>query len=471
MNQPRRIFGSLPLNTPALVLLLGSAVLLLLLPRRFAIIPLIVATCYVTRAQNIELVTVGLTVLRLLLLVGLMRVVVRRELPSGGLISLDILVIAWGSWMIVSSLVHAHPTTQLVSNLGRIGDAWGVYFLTRIFCSGLKDVSSTAFAVVIILTPIAGAMLVEKQLSQNVFAAFGGVPDVPHIREGKVRAQGPFAHAILAGTVGAVSLPFVLGLWKRHTRLAVVGILASLVIVYASTSSGPILSTAAGIFATVLYFWRQHIARLRWLALAAYIVLDLVMKDPAYFLVARIDLTGGSTGWHRARLIQSSIEHLGEWWLAGTDYTRHWMASGVSWSPDHADITNHYIYLGVIGGLPLVILFVSTLIKGFQYLGHIIEHRHLHGQDTFFAWALGATLFTHTMTCLSVAYFDQSAMFLYLTLGLIGSSRFSLARADAPITSALSPVGARAGLRPRTLRYQPITHAPMPRSVINRPSK
>ena len=82
------------------------------------------------------------------------------------------------------------------------------------------------------------------------------------------------------------------------------------------------------------------------------ILLDLVMKAPAYYIIARADIIGGSTGWHRAALIDSAIRHLNEWWLIGTDYTRNWMVTGVSWSADNTDITNHYLYLGVLGGLP-----------------------------------------------------------------------------------------------------------------------
>jgi len=31
----------------------------------------------------------------------------------------------------------------------------------------------------------------------------------------------------------------------------------------------------------------------------------------------KIDLTGSSTGWHRAELIDSALRHFNEWWLVG----------------------------------------------------------------------------------------------------------------------------------------------------------
>ena len=59
---------------------------------------------------------------------------------------------------------------------------------------------------------------------------------------------------------------------------------------------------------------------LRWAMVRVYVLLDLVMNRPAYFLIADIDLMGGSTSWYRAELIHSTIAHIDEWWLIGTDY-------------------------------------------------------------------------------------------------------------------------------------------------------
>jgi len=146
------------------------------------------------------------------------------------------------------------------------------------------------------------------------------------------------------------------------------------------------------------------------------------MKVPAYYLLARIDLTGGSTGWHRARLIESAISHLNEWWFAGTDYTRHWMPTGVSWSPNHTDITNHYLMMGVLSGLPLLILFVLIIVRGFYCVGAVVNmDSGLSLKDRKMVWALGASLFAHAATCISVSYFDQTFVFLYLNLAIIGS--------------------------------------------------
>ena len=146
--------------------------------------------------------------------------------------------------------------------------------------------------------------------------------------------------------------------------------------------------------------------------------------------MARIDIVGGSTGWHRSRLIESAFEHFGEWWLTGTDYTRHWMATGVSYSGNHTDITNHYLMSGVLGGLPLMLLFILILWTSFTYVGQALRQTPLPSQQQqFLVWSVGAALFGHAITCMAVAYFDQSIAFLYVTLAAAGAVRFGAATA------------------------------------------
>jgi hypothetical protein len=145
------------------------------------------------------------------------------------------------------------------------------------------------------------------------------------------------------------------------------------------------MSSIFAIGALLLWPYRHLMKTIRRATVLCYIVAELVMKAPAYYVLAHIDLTGSSTGWHRARLIESTIEHFDEWWLGGTDYTRHWMPTGVSWSENHTDITNHYIQMGVIGGFPLMLLFIATLWKGFSFVGKATNNKSgLSTESKFF---------------------------------------------------------------------------------------
>jgi hypothetical protein len=422
------------MNPIAAVFLLVSALAILLLPRRWAPLPLMVGACYITRAQGLDLGPFSFTVVRILVVFGVLRVVVRREWLAGGLNRLDGLMVVWGILMVVTGLFHKDA---IVNRLGLAFDGWGLYFLFRIFCRSADELFSLCRLTAMLLVPIAVEMVIEKVTAHNFFSVLGGVSASPAIRDGRIRAQGPFGHSILAGNIGAVTLPLMIGVWKMHRGTALIGIAACLAMVFASSSSGPIMSTGVAIFAMFCWRYRYQTRALQWAAILTYIGLEIVMEDPAYYIMARIDLAGGSTGWHRARLIDSAFSHLSEWWFAGTDYTRHWMPSGVAWSRDHTDITNHYLRMGVLGGLPLMVSFILVLMKGFSFVGRGLRQPDMPPQSQFLLWACGASLFAHTATCISVSYFDQSIVFLYLSLAAtVGASYAGAVAATAPSPAA-----------------------------------
>ena len=433
------------MNPLVAALLATCAIALLVLPRRWAPAPIIAVVCYLTRAQLFSLGVYSFTPVRILIVVGLARLMIRREWLPGGFNGLDRLMLAWGGWMVLSTSFHIDPAAKVVERLGFLMDGWGLYFLFRIFCRSREDLALLFRVVAVLLVPIAVEMVIEKVTVRNVFAVFGGVPEVPAIRDGRIRAQGPFAHAILAGNIGAVIIPLMIGLWAVHKKTAILGIAACITVVLASSSSGPIMSALLGLFALCWWPYRDRLHIARRAAVACYVFLMLVMNSAPYYLIARIDLAGGSTGWHRSRLIESAFEHIDEWWFAGTDYTRHWMPTGVSYSPDHTDITNHYLMAGVLGGLPLMILFILVLWLGFVYIGRSLpSSSQLARRDDFLTFSTGAALFGHAATCIAVAYFDQSIAFLYLTLAA---------------TSAVLPVGASPAAEAATTT---------PVSVVNR---
>lgn len=349
---------------------------------------------------------------------------------AGGANRLDKLMVIWAIWLLLSSAFHKNPSAAFVYRLGLAYNACGVYFLIRVFCQSMEDIVELCHLTALLLTPVAIEMLFEKMTFHNLFSVLGGVAVSPVMRKGRIRAQGPFAHAILAGTIGAASMPLTISIWHTHRRAAFVGVMACLLMVFTCASSGPIISLLVGIGALYMWHWRNNMRLIRWVMVLGYIVLALVMKAPAYYFMSHIDFTGGSTGWYRARLIQSAFEHLNEWWFAGVDYTRHWMPTGTYYDTGQADIVNHYIRMGVIGGLPLMLLLIAILAEGFSLVGCILRQRtDLGTESQFMLWALGASLFTHAVSFFDVSYFDQSFVSLYTTLAAIGSARFRNDRA------------------------------------------
>ena len=426
------------MNSIAIGFVIINFFFLLFLPRRLAPLPLLMGVCYMTYGQGVEVGPFNFTVIRILIAIGILRIIVRGERINGDLNQLDLLMLAWATVALSSSLFKFEVVDALIFRLGLVYNTCGAYFLIRIFCVSINDLKGLVRIIAIILIPIALEMIYEQLTSHNLFSILGGVPFNPDFRSGNIRAQGPFAHSILAGTVGSVCLPFMIGIWQHQKKVAIAGSIACIIIVFASSSSGPILSTLVVFLGFAMWHWRQNLRALRWAAILGYFGLELVMKAPAYYLIARVAPVGGSTGYHRAQLIESALDHLSEWWLFGTDYTRHWMATGVSWSADHTDITNHYIKMGVLGGLPLMILFIAIIYKGFSFIGKILKNEKEKISDyEFFIWGFGVSLFAHAATCISVSYFDQSFIFLYLTLAAIGSTWSHLKYAENAITNQI----------------------------------
>jgi len=384
----------------------------------------LIGAAYMTRGQMLDIGPAHFPVIRIIVTVGLFRVMSRREKIVGGINRLDRILIIWAIAMVITSIFHT--SAGLVFRLGVVWTELGAYFLFRIFLQDLKDIERMFKVVCLLLIPVMLTMLLEKMNGRNLYSmlGLGGVRDIAAFRGGKFRAQGPFAHAILAGTVGAVSFGMALYLWLKQRKIALIGMASTGGIAYAAGSSGPIM-TAAFIFgAMLLWRIRDKLRLIRWGILFALIALNFVMKDPVYYLLARIDITGSSTGWHRAQLIHAALTNLNEWWLIGTDYTRHWMPTGVHANEIHTDITNHYLQMGVWGGLPVMFLFIWILVVGFSEVGNALRaNRAAPFYAQFLIWTLGCMLFGHLTNIFSISYFDQSVVFFYLLLAMIGTLR------------------------------------------------
>jgi len=104
-------------------------------------------------------------------------------------------------------------------------------------------------------------------------------------------------------------------------------------------------------------------------------------------------------------------------------YKGWFLGGGGVASPNHTDITNHFIAMGIAGGLLLMLLFMGVLYAAFSLIGRVLKlDRVSSASDPFLAWTLGSILFAHAVTFLSVSYFDVANIaYFYLLLGTIGA--------------------------------------------------
>lgn len=394
------------------------------MPKRWALVSFLAGCCFTTTSQGLDLGPINLPVFRLLMLIGVLRVIAKGERIVGGINLIDKLLIGWAVWYFISSFSH-DPNLDAGTTYvcGIIYNQLVFYFLVRIWCNNLDDMADLIKVVAVILVPIALEMCMEKLTGKNMFSVFGGVSENVTVREGKLRAQGPFLHPILAGTVGATCFPLFIGIYQKHRNLAILGMIAGVTMVFASASSGPVMSFMAAIFALVMWKFKHLTSLARKSVVAIYLLMMVVMERPPYYIISKIDISGGSTGWHRSRLIEQTLNHFSEWWLFGTDHTLHWMKDqGVAVSPTHTDITNYYIGFAIGSGFLGMMLIIAAFAVSFNWVGKILTTLEEKRPDNaFMIWCFGSALFSHAVTSVSVSYFDQSVVFLWLNVAVISS--------------------------------------------------
>ncbi|MDX2132721.1 MAG: hypothetical protein SFY69_11790 [Planctomycetota bacterium] len=396
----------------------AAALFMLLLPRRWAILPLIFLACFVATAQRIVVGGLDFNILRILVAVGFVRVAMRREASDVSWNRLDALVLGFS---VVRTAMYTlqHMTPQaLIFQLGMTFDTVGLYFLMRVLLRTRADIVRAIVGFVLAAAPVCAFFALEKSTGRNMFSVFGGVPAVTAIREGRLRCQGAFSHPIIAGCFWASVLPLMGVLWFAHgwLRLAgLVGIACVLAIVFFCASSTPVAGVLAAGIGAAFYVLRRRMFAVRLAAGALLVLLHFVMEAPVWHLISRVSLAQGSTSYFRFRLIDSAIHRFDEWALIGTSSTAHWF-----WGAQ--DITNHYILEGVRGGALSLMLFIAIIAVAFAMVGRVRMSTEGQRLPTFFVWALGVSLFVHCINFLGVSYFGQAPLVWFFTLAAVAST-------------------------------------------------
>lgn len=417
--------------TPATIGLLIICILLILfLSRKHVLAPLLLGSLFIPVTQNAVIFGVHLFPYRILLIVAWLR------LLSGGhplrqlrLTQIDKVFVMWSmSAAIVFSLQWLR-LDALVNKTGFLIDALGTYFLIRCTHPTEEDIRRTLALFAVAYMVIGAGMLAEHHTRVNSFSALGAFSQFSEVGDHRIRSEGPFLHPLIAGTCGAVFTPAFLGLWwQRRRRWWVVGgIVGGAAMTFTSASSTSFLAYAAGIAALLLWPLRRNLHYLRRATVIILITLQLVMKAPVWALIARIDLTGGSSAYHRFELINQAILHFSEWWLLGEKTTYQWGYN--LW-----DTANTYVETAVTGGLLTFILLIALLTYAFRAIGRSCR-RAENKKTEQLLWSLGAALSANAIGFIGITFYDQSTIVWYTLLGLIGAASTLPASSKAKIES------------------------------------
>jgi hypothetical protein len=407
------------LHPLVMVAIILFGILTFLLPRKYVVIPIFLGLLIFPYGQNVYLAGVHLYVTRIFISFGLLRMLLAKfssqeKLIPGGLGILDKLFLVWAIFRVVAVFLLYRQWGPMPNQFSFLWGALGGYFLFRWLIRDSDDVVRVMKVVALVAVVAAGGMLIETVTKQNLFGILGGVRAVPEIRNGRVRATGMFQHALLAGAFGAVMFPLFIWLWKRGKSFlfGIAGAVSCTIIVVTASTSTNLMALLGGIVAIFMWPIRGWMRFVRWGIVVGLLALQLVMKAPVWFVLQYIDLTGGSSGWERANLIDNFLRHTGSWWLYGTH-------DNVNWGWDMWDMANQFVAEGEVGGMICLLALIAMFVVCFRRLAKARKAVAEDKKEEWLFWLFDASLFAQIMVYFGVSYYDQMSFVWYALLVMV----------------------------------------------------
>lgn len=421
------------LHPLVLIALIISSILIFTLPQKKVIIPVLFSTFLVPLGQQFYIAGVHLFVLRLLILAAVIRGVLSTA-GSGSIFAgkwnrIDTAFACWTVTQTIAVILLYQSSEAIVNQVGFVWDYMGAYVLLRCLIRDEEDIYTALKCLAVLSVLLSVAMLIEQFKEIDIFGLLGGTSIVPELREGKVRSQAVFQHSLMAGSFAAPLIPLFVLLWKnaKAKLLAIVGVVGATIMAVTTQTSTSLITYMAGLAALALWPLRKRMRTVRLAIIGVLISLHLVMKAPVWFLIARVDLTGSSSSYHRAEVVDQFINHFSSWWLIGTKDV-------ASWGWDMWDAQNQFVSVGEAGGLLALTFLVLVISRSFGRLGDA-RKVSINKKQEWFLWFLGAALFAHVVAFFGVNYFDQVKVAWFTLLAMISaytSTVLTAAKQPAP---------------------------------------
>jgi hypothetical protein len=407
--------------------MLVNVVLILTLPRRKVILWFLIG-CFCIPIQQVVVVgSLHFTVLRIIIIAGLIRRAMERGSPGLGKFGcgynpVDRMVVFWTISELTILSVQWMDSQALIHNLGDFLDAIGGFLVVRFLITDRDAVLRTVKALAVIFTIQGVCMTNEYFTHLNVFGYVGGRSFIT-IRDGKIRAEGVMG-CIYAGAFAGASIPLFLWLWKvgKSPIAAFAGLAGGTAMVITSNSSTSWLALFGSLLGLAFWPLRKQMRLIRWGFSVTLVALHLVMKAPVWALIARVDLTGSSSGYHRFYLVDNCIRHFSDWWLLGYKYYDQW-------GFDMFDLCNQFVVAAVTGGLITLVFYIAIFSRSFGALG--IARKQVSGNrdQEWLLWCLGSNLFAIVVAHFGINYMAQLMMSVFTLLACISVATFEARQA------------------------------------------
>jgi hypothetical protein len=400
------------INQLTIIITFFLAITVFTISRKYFLLPFMVAACFIPADQRIIVLSLDFTPLRILLIVGVVRLLLRKELRTVKWNRFDKLVLLWA---VVGAIIYTLQWMDfraVIYKCGILFDILGWYWLFRVNIHSWDDVRFVFRILAICSIVTAGFVGAEWITGQNPFAILGKV--TTGVREGRYRCQAAFPHSIMLGLFWATLVPtfIALAMSNQFKWFYWVASAASVFIVAATASSTPICTLVLVLLLLALFRYRRYGSLAAWGLCAITVMLHIVMRAPVWHLISRIDIVSGSTGWHRYHLIDQAINNFSEWAFLGCRSTSQW---GFMLE----DVTNQFVLEGVGGGLITLVLFIALLVVAIKTVGGYSLYRISLCQQ-WLVWGICISMLGHCIAFFGVSYFGQIRTLLFLCFAVVG---------------------------------------------------
>jgi len=393
------------------------AIWAILAPRKYVIWSVLFIACFISPAQRFAVMGADFDFLRAITTILLCRILILGELRNTRIRAIDYCVLAFVATMVMAVTLRTGGA-RTVNELGQTVDGLGLYLIGRAFIRNLDDLRAMLLGAFICSVPVMIFFTIEQVTGRNLFSILGGVTEFTQVRQDKIRAQGAFTHPIIAGLFWATFFALFVGLARSRARSLLyriagwAGMLSSAIIVVMTNSSTPIAGILVAVVGWLCLPYRFFLKQIRWALLFVLLFIHLIhTKGVHFFLFVNFNPVSGSTGRHRAMLIDGVLKNIPDWALWG---------SNRRYNRSFRDITCDYVYTAVQGGMIPLILELSIITLAFYACGRAIRAAS-DREELYLVYGLGVAVLTVCVMSTAVTVYGQAEVPFFMTFGIAAS--------------------------------------------------
>ncbi len=338
---------------------------------------------------------------------------------------INLMDVALGTFVTIylAAVVPGPPEGGLIFAAGFIFDIVLPYYFLRCLVRTTDDMKQLMRALIFPTYVVVVLAILQSVTGYGLFDQFKtgddvfGVYDSGMKRLGLTRADVGLTHYIMLGLWFASQVPMAVGhfvgLGLDFGRV-LVRVFHYILGAFCSLSGGSFLVTGVG-----LGMFGARPLRKIWFLLATVTVLGVVYIESfsnrgTLAILATFAATDGDSAWYRIRLPSAVFAVMdGHWW---TGFGRNKPNMGV-----YNDITNHYLWWLMQGGLPCMLAFIACFVVAFNRLYRSTQmafSRYLKCLN----WGVASGILGIALGLITVTLFGQVRTYLFLFWGVAACS-------------------------------------------------